>query len=610
MRKLLTFIAAVCCSMFVGVSTVQAALPSDDADIVIQGVQVEDTNLDDVFGDGGSISYDPIEHRLTLDNADITGQVVIDATANGGFDVKIKVKGFSRIEVDNLTALWYKGNSGSALIIEAESTEDRFVVRANSSSTSVRGILCASDYMLTEVFPLIVKDVDLTVYNNGAYSGYPAVSCDYYMFSNCKLDFFSNNDTWPLYTNDMPSNQVDHVTLIDQMGEVFGYPYTKAYPVWINGVQMSDGLPVDMTNGLHYISGWEMYSIESTISMIYYDPEKRELILDAGVVLNSEYGEAAIVINDTENPSDIITIRRGDTFKSDETKIVAKSSGQAAMKVLTPVVFDANGSSIRLEADAGPCVQLESELTFTNLNLEDESTAEFWLGSDNWQCFISNTNVGELYIDHVTMSLYGKKEVCVGLAYAMLMPGMKFAKEDDYEFKDGNLVEKGTTNVVKYDQVWLSICGWFFDAEARPAGTGTFVFKNESDVECSLPYLFTYDEQGSIEAKANDGWSFVKWDHAYTYDNPVDVYLSTSWKQSVKYTAQFSRNIESQETFYGIGMGRKIRAYYPGLRQVSYTEIGELPEVRLVELRLQYGLPALVYTNIHSNSYINRKWPS
>ena len=67
MRKVLTFMAALCCTMFF--STVRATDLSDKAVITIGTTQITDENKANVLegtANDGLVSYDPESHTLSL----------------------------------------------------------------------------------------------------------------------------------------------------------------------------------------------------------------------------------------------------------------------------------------------------------------------------------------------------------------------------------------------------------------------------------------------------------------------------------------------------------------------------------------------------------------
>ena len=559
--------------MFMFVTTAQATLP----DLTVDGTVVTSSNVDDVLGDG-KVVYNEASQTLVLSDVNIPHGIVIDAKALTG-PFTIKAEGHCFVSNEDDIAIWYKGGDG--LVITGSSEDYLSVMTLYGSGGAHHAIYCgASESTWVDAAKFIVTGgINLSVDNYSSEVFYSAIGCDDYEIHKSSVAVYTHDDTWPFSTLS-GAHVLDHVSFIDQKAEAYAYPFEVGYPVWINGMQMSDGLPKDWSTGLPYVSGLEMKAITSgAISTISYNAATRELILDGGVVLAAE-DYHAIEIHNTEDPSAAITIKRGPTFTSNPTEIVSKNSGYCALHALTPVIVDANGSSIRFDAEYDNAMVVEDKLTLTNSDLRNENTAELIIFGEGGSAVTSDFGNGELILDHVEMNIYGSGEVISKLANVEMKPGLRFALPDDYDFAGGALVEKGTTNIVTHQQLFFVLNGWYFDAIAIPEGAGSFVFKNGADEEKPLPYLFTADEQGSIEVKANAGWEFGKWNDWYGSDNPRDVWMWTSSKQSQIYEAQFSRNIESNETFYALERyDRGIYPYAEHLRYLPYEKVGLVPFV-------------------------------
>ena len=558
--------------MFVFVNTAHADLP----DVWVDGVQLMSYNVHDVLGDG-TVEYDEDHQTLILKNADITKGIVIDAYGLKG-QFTINVTGNCIVTNEDDIAIWFKRGNGLTI---AGTPEDHLTVKSlYNKGGSHHAIYCGSNEATWDDASMfsVYAGIDLYVDNYGSEGYYSAIGCEDFEIYKSKLVVSTHDDVWPFSTFS-DAHVLDQVSFIDQKGDAYAYPFNEGYPVWIAGTQMGDGLPKDWSTGLPYISGFEMKAITSgSLSKIIYNPETRELILDGGVVLEAEYYHA-IEIHNTADPSAAITIKRGPTFTYNPTEIISKNSGYCALHALTPVIVDANGSSIRFDAEHDNAMVVEDKLTLTNSDLRNES-AELTIFGEGGSAVTSYFGNGELILDHVEMNIYGKGEVISNLANVEMKPGLNFEKPDDYEFAGGALVEKGTTNIVTYRQLFFVLSGWYFDAVAIPEGAGSFVFRNGADEVKPLPYLFTTDEQGSIEVTANAGWSFGKWNDWYGSDNPRDVYMWTSEKKSMLFEAQFSRNIESNETFYALGRyDRLIYPYVEHLRDLSYAKSALVPYV-------------------------------
>ena len=63
MRKILTFVAAICCTMFLSVNSVMALTPfGDGVKIEIAGVDAGAQNPLDILGDG-TVAYDAVDRK-------------------------------------------------------------------------------------------------------------------------------------------------------------------------------------------------------------------------------------------------------------------------------------------------------------------------------------------------------------------------------------------------------------------------------------------------------------------------------------------------------------------------------------------------------------------
>lgn len=577
MRKILFFLTAICCAMFVSVPTAKAALPDDDAVITVDGVDVEDTNVSDVLGDG-TVTYDAATHTLTLQNADITDGIVIDASANGGFTVTIAVFQYNLVTKEDGIALWFK--KGNGLVIEGNNTAYLGVKSKYNSGGSHHAIYCGSDessWVDASVFT-VKGGVDLYADNVESDGYYSAIGCKDYAIFKSKLTVSTHSDSWPFSTEE-GNHELDHVSFIDQKGDAYAYPFENGFPIWVNGVQMSDGLTQLTDPERYYLSGSEMTALGGSPSQrIIYDPAERTLTIDGGVELVATEGDAAIVINDDAHPSWPVTIVRGTTFMSDLTKIVGKGARDGII-AKTPTVIDANGCEWFINSEEGIALDVQGEVTLQNSNLELDEDAQFRIFGDKDKGIFSSNGLGKLNIGRVEMTLYGKNEVCDGLASITVHEGEKLQYEDDYEFTSNSLVEKGTTNIVKGTQIWLEIAGWYFDVVAVPEDAGNFIYRDASDNIQTLPYLFKEDQTGTVEVVAKDGWTFLRWADTYNNTNPREVSLLTSNKNQTRY-AQFSRNIVSNETFYGIRQtDRVIDVYSDKLRKHDWKKIDAVPAV-------------------------------
>lgn len=83
----------LCMLLCVGLMPTTASA-ADEYKVLVGGVWITSDNADDVFGDGGSVTYDPVNNTVTLNNAKLTSNIY----SNTGSALNIVVNGTNTIE--------------------------------------------------------------------------------------------------------------------------------------------------------------------------------------------------------------------------------------------------------------------------------------------------------------------------------------------------------------------------------------------------------------------------------------------------------------------------------------------------------------------------------
>ena len=309
MRKILTFVAAICCTMFLSVNSVMAQTAFSD------GVKIEIAGVDagaaadplDILGDGGTVAYDASHHSLILSAADIEAEKALSHKAGIFIDagslavsLHIEVKSGNNITAKNVPGIWYKGGVGLQIV----STDNSNYLKVETQGEDiVFGVLCADDNLLGNPKPFVVQETDLTVSNywsGDGTPGYAALYCEFYEFFHAPVLFKTVEGMYPIIAEDDTQNQTTDVALMDASSSpraiTKGVAYKTNFPVIVDGVQMNDGLFQDV-DGLYYLTSEDFSHIKE--GSIAYDPAKKEIHLFGGFKVNAtNTDEYALVIGE------------------------------------------------------------------------------------------------------------------------------------------------------------------------------------------------------------------------------------------------------------------------------------------------------------------------
>lgn len=568
MRKILFFLAAICCMMFYSVPKVWGQA-SDGVNISVGSVVVTDVNEGDILGDG-SVSYDATDHILNLHD----GLVVLDGitiSSNQLFGVKIQVDGTVNIENAGV-ALSYSGfNYGYPLTIVGD--ENAHLILTNTGSTDVPALVCAKAPDASDPDDSFILKaqggIKITVDNFYASTASAILShhldldgVTLNVKSPTGMDAYKSLDATPVVTN------FTNECVYDKNDITF-YKYTSAYPVVVNGFTLTDGKPS--------ISGADMACISA--GSVEFDPATNTLWVKGGFTISSvTAGWDVLEIDNFAYPDEPITVKMEEG--SGNAFFEAAATGQRALVVTTPAILDLNGVYMDFTSVNGDAVNINSgaSLTLRNSTTNPDLTNRYFnIGSDNEKGIVGD---GDLIVERCRMRVYAKKELLEGPSTMTIHADLAW-EDPDYEWgvSEKALVKKDDRSVLKATGLYLDLAAWYLTADVAPAGVGTVageIWKTDKYEVIEFPYRFT---ETSISARlkatgTNPDWAFYQWSEG-SKENPVNVYLYSSDR---KVTAQFSRNIKAKSTFYSIdAYSRAISALWPNLRGYDYSHYFEIP---------------------------------
>ncbi|MBO4250629.1 MAG: hypothetical protein J5884_05160 [Paludibacteraceae bacterium] len=534
MRKVLTFVAAMCCMVFGFVSSVQAAALADGAVIIIGGTTVDTENKGNVENgiiSSGKVSYDDSKSILTLNNVKISGNdtygvISIDASSVSN-DLTIQVVGECYVKGSRIAPLHVKGmSSGHKVIITGDKSATLKLEAYGSADVSA--LLCAKSQTSTsasEFFPLQVKGGMQLILDNfqaGDTDDKPALMCHHYVFDQINYSFKSWNaasDAIYTATSDPTDNEHNNVQQIYYDAtvptEVYGYAFTKEYPVYVAGMQMTDGKPELGSSDINIIQ-W---------GSISYDDAKSTLTID-GAKIQPESGTEVLRIADAD-PSKKIKIVVANSYST----LASSTSGIKGLVLENPVEIDPQNI---LDIDV-----VDDALYFTK-DLTIKSTMSGWMDVVSASAKgIVGSGSNKLTINSTIVYAKGNEE-----SFSNFELNLVNAEMDKYTWDATEKSAMDGTNKVKGKQVTIKQTSWKYTATAKPAAGGTIALQWKETAEgtfadVSNPY--THEGKGymKLQATANTGYEFVKWegiiDMEHEYDNP---YTPTAELFGDNYTVQ------------------------------------------------------------------------
>jgi hypothetical protein len=557
--------------MFLSVQTAKAAALPDGVEITVAGV---DASVDpsDILGDG-TVYYDATSHILTLDAATIYGSIYIDGSAISDV-VTIVVISNCLVRSNDEHAIQYVGVEGLEII----GNDDSNILTADvlGSSDGYCAILCADAPDGTNASPLTVGGIRLNASNDQLSSPlYSPIVCDRYYFDECMLSISTSAAREAITTFNLP-NILEKVVLMDQSAygqtSLVGLHYNEAFPVWVDGVQMHDGLNTN-SDGFYVMSS-TMNEKEYLSSIkeggIGYDPATRTVWLYNGFELESRNLNAAFALEIGDATSENFYLKAaGWPYQTHKIQGLENSpTYRGGLFLHDNLTIDINGMDVEFFSQKYPAVFLDNnDLTIVNSGDRDKMLL---VQSDDDKGL---DGPGNLTIDHCKVEFDAKKELCSDLT-SFTLNGVK-VDGTSYEKGAGGIVDAGTTNWAKNAVADIIPAAWFLTVNVDPKpAAGSVEAKNSSEVVLSLPYEYSADEDVTVSATENPGWSFLQWESG-SVANPRTVSLEAGYDANL--TAYFVRNIESDKRFYAIAEMGEIYSIDEKLRGMPADLSLQLP---------------------------------
>lgn len=507
MRKLFTYVTALCCAIF-SVSTVKAADPSDGAKIYVTGTQVTDANLSDVMSDG-KVSYDPAKHILTLNGVNYSSSsaacIAIDA-AGKGYEVTIEVKGENHLTSSFSTGT-VKLTGGDGLIIKGDKGASLTI--SNSKSYSALQCAKAANSTGADLFPFELKGgMWLTLETTNTTNSYGALRCHHFSFDKSSFSLRCPSGKTLYYTADASQDEYKKVMLIKKADNSWdGYAYENSYGVFINGVQMCDGFP--QIDGMPSLSKSMMSAI--TKGFAVYDPVKKTLILSTGFTMDTKKtaGDGAVVgaIHFSDGTAKYAITTEG----SDEVSVAAGSgSNLDGLYSLADLTIDLNGNKMSFTAaDANKsAITFVKDLTISN---SGDQSKVLYAKSSKFKGLVGNNSNSKVTINSTLIDIQGD-----GTTNASFSGVTGFTPSEDimlasaFEFK---AAQKGVCNAGTTTLATTAVKTTMkpkFTSNAVPAAGGSVVAK-DGETALTLPYYHDANKTLQLTATANEGYKFRGW---------------------------------------------------------------------------------------------------
>ena len=602
MRKILTFVAAICCTMFLSVNSVMALTPfGDGVKIEIAGVDAGAANPLDILGDG-TVAYDAAGHILYLNGADIEADKVSGHLAGIYIDAGsltdeffIDVFSGNNIEATSVPAIWFKG--GVALSIVGLDNSNHLQARTQGAE-DVYAVLCADDELLGDPKPLRVQNISFTASNgmSGAGGVYPAIYAAFYNFTNCKLEVETFGAIDPIIVDDDSKNVLSYVVLMDNSYSPYsiieGIPFTTLFPVWVDDVPLCDGLSTNV-DGFYELTSWNFSHIKS--GSIAYDPATYTVHLSGDFELEAttESGCALVV---GEGFADEFTVVVDGSYSWYDVKINAVGAYANGLRVRSNTVFDINGHNVQIYSQNQDAIELDgANLTLKNSGADVQ---ELTIIADKGAGI---TGGGDLTIDHCKTTITSKGDVCV--VGNIIEVAVAITDPSAYKVNGGQIDDLSTAMIAQDATVGFDLSMRKLTVDIYPkAAAGSVELKDGKGKVQPLPYEYSADEDVTLTATAATGWDFFRWDDILSEENPRTVSLDKNYNKSI--VAKFSRRIESDATYYTISSWGTITEVEPKLR-ASGAVIGDLSIPSGNELRRAVFVDGKIFFTQDDDTYSN-----
>ena len=571
--------AALCCTMFM---SVKAAPLADGVQITIGTTAVDSDNKDNILDagiDAGTASYNDVTHVLLLENFEMDGAaaIVIDASALTTDGVAIQIKGSCYLRSSAGDPIWFKGGLGLSIFGDAEAN---LTVRATGSDKA-SALLVAKNHTTSdpdEFFNLsIYGGLWLYLDNYMADEGYPTLVCKNMDLnqSSMSLTGYKAESKLMQFAGGKNYNKLTKVSEIDDFDEGYAYfvPFENAFPVWVDGYQMTDGLIKDEAD---YVIGADKLSYMN--GSVKYNPATRTVRLSGWFSLQgkNESADAVLRIYDDASTEPIKVIVEGGS----PAKIASVKSGVAGLRVESPVEFDINGYNVQIttnSAASAPAVFLSEAVTFKNSKCTDFPDRTLTIYADHDNGIYGTGTATVVTIDRCEASLYGFYNVVDGIQ-DLVLNHVKF--KDAYTFSTTkNTIVDGSDVPVENKTVDINISDWTLTVAASPATGGSVGIYDGSLNPLDNPYTFDADGSAKLAAVENTGYLFAGWFNNWgsklSEDNPYDITLTAGYNESV--VGRFSHTVETEEPWFILPEGSASIYKFGDKFRGTDTYVGELP---------------------------------
>ena len=562
MKKLFTFIAALCCTMFF--FTARATALSDGAIIYVGLEQMTHEDVDGWTPKGlssGTITYDETNHVLTLHEVNISKSMEIDASAFYDKEFTIRVEGdaMNIFSVDATNAIRFI--AGKGLIIEGEKGTGLSISINNLSGYGGCGIMCATSFSTSmaesDYLPLTIQGgVSVGVNNYSANeSKYAAIIA--YPITIKSSDLSAATTAGTGIDAVQTGKGVGGVTTTksqwmnyDEYDNYFWEwkAYSVAYDVWVNGYALTDRRSS--------LSSSDMTNIKN--GSLKYDYENNVLELSGGFELEVHDGWSNGISYDGVEP---LTIKIN-SYSPVTISEKSMSSSKAALYAKGPVIIDLNGCDLELTSTYGTSLWIQDEVTITNSmgfgTPNDAEKKTLTVNSPNGFGIIGDASDAKMTIDRTNVVAGGNKGSVIEIPTTL----------NNVELESGYHWNSMHSVVDEYDAevadpmkpVHFNISAWKLTTEVWPEEAGR-VDITADGVTYLSKYYFTTDKTVQMKPIANDGWEFLQWEDM-NQDVPRELTLLPSWGSEV-YKAEFVHLIKSETQWYSVMEVGGKRSIFP-----------------------------------------------
>ena len=542
----------------------------DGVSIEIAGVDAAAAaDPDDILGDGGTVSYSATNHTLYLDGAELTANKTAGHLAGIYIDAGlltdeliVQIYSGNYVEATNVPAIWYKGGVGMRI---TGADISNFLNVRTQGADDVVAVLCADDHTFANPKPICIEDIAFTVSNemSGAGGVYPALYTEFYVLYSCKIEVETFEGIDPIVVDDALSCEEHSVMLMDNSyspsASVKGVPFWDVFPVYVDGVQMCDGLDTDV-DGFYYMDQWTLSSIKD--GSIVYDPATKTVYLRGLSVEARTDNDFALIVGD--GGSEELTVIADGLWYEEVylTGIGAKSNG---LQINSNTVFDINGHDVEIYSHKQQAIDLNANLTF--MNSQASGTLSI-IANDG----VGISGGGELTLDHCVTSIKAVQEICT--VADIHLNAVDITDPSSYKIGGGYILDD-TDMTATNGQVDFELTAHKLSVKVLPKdAAGSVEAKNASDVVLPLPYEYSANEDVTLTATPATGWDFIMWQDLGYDENPRTVSLDKSYNTDI--TAQFSRRIESNAVYYSVTSDGYVYELDPKLRNYALSTPGEL----------------------------------